>query len=31
MEPNQISWWAQWLLGIDIVHCTVVMLLFRFH
>ena len=31
MDPTQISWWAQWLLGIYIIHGTVVMLLFRFH
>jgi hypothetical protein len=31
MEPTQTSWWAQWLLGIYIIHGTVVMLLFRFH
>lgn len=27
----QISWWAHWLLGIYVIHSTVVMLLFRFH
>ena len=31
MYPTQISWWAQWLLGIYIIHGTVVMLLLRFH
>jgi signal transduction histidine kinase len=31
MYPAQISWWAQWLLGIYIIHGTVVMLLLRFH
>ena len=31
MEPNQISWCAQWLLSIEIVHGTVAMLLLRFH
>jgi len=30
MEPAQISWWAHWLLGIYIIHGTVVMLLLRF-
>jgi signal transduction histidine kinase len=30
MYPTQISWWAQWLLGIYIIHGTVVMLLLRF-
>jgi len=30
MEPTQISWWAHWLLGIYIIHGTVVMLLLRF-
>ena len=30
MGPTQISWWAQWLLGIYIIHGTVVMLLLRF-
>ena len=29
--PTQISWWAHWLLGIYIIHCVVVMLLFRFN
>jgi len=29
MSPTQISWWAQWLLGIYIIHGTVVMLLLR--
>jgi hypothetical protein len=31
MDPTQISWWAHWLLGIYIIHGTVVMLLLRFH
>jgi signal transduction histidine kinase len=31
MDRNQTSWWAQWLLGIYIIHGSVVMLLFRFH
>jgi hypothetical protein len=31
MDPTQISWWAHWLLGIYIIHSTVVMLLLRFH
>ena len=31
MYPTQISWWAQWLLGIYIIHGTVVMLLLRFY
>ena len=30
MDPSQISWWAHWLLGIYIIHGTVVMLLLRF-
>jgi signal transduction histidine kinase len=30
MDPSQISWWAYWLLGIYIIHGTVVMLLLRF-
>jgi signal transduction histidine kinase len=30
MYPTQISWWAHWLLGIYIIHGTVVMLLLRF-
>ena len=30
MDPTQISWWAHWLLGIYIIHGTVVMLLLRF-
>jgi len=30
MEPTQVSWWANWLLGIYIIHGTVVMLLLRF-
>ena len=30
MEPTQISWWAHWLLGIYIIHGTVIMLLLRF-
>jgi signal transduction histidine kinase len=30
MDPTQISWWAYWLLGIYIIHGTVVMLLLKF-
>ena len=30
MGPTLISWWAHWLLGIYIIHGTVVMLLLRF-
>jgi signal transduction histidine kinase len=30
MDPTQISWWAHWLLGIYIIHGTVVMFLLRF-
>jgi signal transduction histidine kinase len=30
MYPTRISWWAHWLLGIYIIHGTVVMLLLRF-
>jgi signal transduction histidine kinase len=30
MDPSRISWWAHWLLGIYIIHGTVVMLLLRF-
>jgi len=30
MYPTEISWWAQWLLGIYIIHGFVVMLLLRF-
>jgi signal transduction histidine kinase len=30
MDPSQISWWGHWLLGIYIIHGTVVMLLLRF-
>jgi signal transduction histidine kinase len=30
MEPTQISWWANWLLGFYIIHGIVVMLLLRF-
>ena len=30
MYPARISWWAHWLLGIYIIHGTVVMLLLRF-
>ncbi len=30
MDPSQISWWAHWLLGIYVIHGTVVMLLLRF-
>ena len=30
MVSTQISWWAHWLLGIYIIHGTVVMLLLRF-
>jgi signal transduction histidine kinase len=29
MEPTQVSWWAQWLLGIYIIHGTIVMMLLR--
>jgi hypothetical protein len=29
-RPTQISWWANWLLGIHIIHGTVVILLLRF-
>jgi signal transduction histidine kinase len=29
--PTEISWWAQWLLGLYLIHSTLVMLLFRFH
>ena len=30
MYPTRISWWVHWLLGIYIIHGTVVMLLLRF-
>jgi hypothetical protein len=30
MDPAHISWWAHWLLGIYIIHGTVVMFLLRF-
>jgi len=30
MYPTQISWWAHWLLGLYIIHGTVVMLLLRY-
>jgi signal transduction histidine kinase len=30
MDRTQISWWAHWLLGIYIIHGTVVMFLLRF-
>jgi signal transduction histidine kinase len=29
--PTEISWWAHWLLGLYLIHSTLVMLLFRFH
>lgn len=31
IDAIHVSWWGQWLLGIYIIHGTLVMLLFRFH